>query len=187
MISKVLDLRSSIDLTVSDAKVIEQRFITIDEAVSEFDNKCVEFDKNNLDPPEWPEKEGVKGKRTISQPGKSCFACAPDTAAPACWAILEQSSKAKNGYYWIHTACSSIARRVYCDFDTDLMHAFAYVGGGESIKSDYDIKYACAKIGLEPIMLEESQLVKLNLYVADQGADLGSPQIVPYARDYTCD
>lgn len=86
--------------------------------------------------------------------------------------------------------------RVFCDFEFGKGRSY-YVYNmknpigkdiGFSIKDYKDIRYQCAKIGLEPISVTGSpkQIENLRYYIKAVGYDLSKRYQIPLGYDYAC-
>jgi hypothetical protein len=82
--------------------------------------------------------------------------------AKSCASIKRTFSYKKTGYYWIHPPCSKMPLRVFCDFTSSkygIPYAF-YGSLGDVAKSKIkrldDVKYECAKLGLEPVQINSN-------------------------------
>lgn len=120
------------------------------------------------------------------------------SAYPAsdCSVIKNAQDNPQSGFYWIKPRCASEALRVFCDMDSSTS---IYVWNGNPskepdqvitnlINSVEDIKYHCAEVGLEPLVLRSKfQLQSVLTALKKIGFVLNGKLHIPLAYDYACD
>jgi len=116
-----------------------------------------------------------------------------------CAHIIKAFPSKRSGMYWIKNDCMPEAQNVYCDFDS-----YDYKGGLDYLiynndnnpnepfrhqfKNEIDIKYQCYKLGMEPIHIKNSKMLKNIYYLLKMlNYDLKSDHLIPLAYDYDCD
>ncbi|KFG31289.1 F5/8 type C domain-containing protein [Toxoplasma gondii p89] len=118
----------------------------------------------------------------------------PAKPADDCYSIKTRESSAVSGFYWIMPQCSPAPLRVYCDMTTGTS---IYVWNGhpprkpgvtlDDVVSLNDVRNACARVGLEPMVPKSPQHFQSILSALHQmGFNLNGKGAVPLAFDYSC-
>ena len=120
-----------------------------------------------------------------------------DNALSDCHKIKTINPVVKSGFFWIKPRCSPKAMRVFCDFSLiGKGVSFLLFNGNQApntaltslgLESYKDIRYVCAKMGLEPINVKNKDMMKrimdlLKIF----GWNLGEPFTIPLGWDYNC-
>jgi len=128
------------------------------------------------------------------------FFLGTNEAFPAtdCAHIIRAFPSKRSGMYWIRNECTPTSMRVFCDFDSYEKKAgldYIILNNNQpintpipDIKTFKDVRLECAKYGLEPIEIKNSNHLK-NIYnlLITQYYDLNRQAIIPIAYDYSCD
>jgi len=80
--------------------------------------------------------------------------------------------------------------RVLCNFENEFSAAYAYLSSSEAIalNSVKDLRFFCAKIGLEPVeIVAKDDLDIIIWYLLDVCGNQLTYKTIPLAYDYTCD
>lgn len=116
--------------------------------------------------------------------------------AEDCSVIKNLKENVDSGFYWIKPRCASEPLRVFCDMNSG---SSIYIWNGNlsrepdqlitnEINSVEDIRYHCAEVGLEPLILRsKNQLSSLILALKKIGFSLNGKINIPLAYDYSCD
>jgi hypothetical protein len=135
---------------IEKGKELKERIRVLEESLNDMDMKMSVYRAENLQKEEDEAKDALAG--TIGsnslRPAKSCAA------------IKRTFSYKKTGYYWVKPRCSVVPMRVFCDFTSSKFGIpYAFYGGtgdtnlGGRIKRVDDVRYECAKLGMEPVEL----------------------------------
>ena len=145
--------------------------------------------------------------RNINKESLIGIASNPKYPAKDCYQIQEIAPGKKTGMYWIHPICSPKPIRVFCDFslgsnsNKNSLGATFYIFNNNQLPNtvldpkkfkikDYkDIRYQCARLGLEPLVIkDEIYLTNVKMLLEANGWNLEIPELtVPFAFDYTCE
>ena len=121
-----------------------------------------------------------------------------ETPAKDCNIIKKIFPKKKSGFYWIKPNCSKKPLRVFCDFSIKDKGVSIYVWNNNqspnteisnySIETFRDIRYLCAKKGLEVINIANKDILnRIKQILKVKGWNLGLPYAIPLGFDYGCD
>lgn len=121
-----------------------------------------------------------------------------DYPAIDCLQIKKLNSHVLSGFYYIYPECSPRPIRVFCDFVIykDAVDIYIFKDGLKTdtpnlsylnIKNAYDIRHQCAKYGLNPIEIQNKDMVtRIHQILFATGMNLKYPNFIPLGYDYTC-
>ncbi|XP_026193943.1 uncharacterized protein LOC34617699 [Cyclospora cayetanensis] len=112
-----------------------------------------------------------------------------------CYAIKLQVADAVSGFYWVRPRCAHKALRAYCDMETGTMiyvqtkNEFPRIAGRPEglLASAYEVRQACASIGLEPLVPRALSHIHSATKAAKQmHLQLDGEEGIPIAHDPGC-
>ena len=135
-------------------------------------------------------------KRLADQ--KASYGATISTPASDCYMIKKLIPSKKSGFYWIKTRCSKKPYRLFCDFSVEGKGVSILIYNdnqnpnsqmeGSKLETIKDIRYQCAKTGLEPIQINNNLMMRRIFYLLKvYGWDLARPLVIPLGYDYQCD
>lgn len=169
---------------VEKAKLIASQIAKTENDINTLDLKLEQFKSEHL-----VEEQEMKKDSGLGTVGSSST-----RPAVSCAYIKQMFPYKMTGYYWLQPDCARVPIRSFCDFtNSEFGYDYTYYGGlGESIiekkiKSLDDVKYYCAKMGLQPVELKsKAQVLLIHRYLADIGVNLQSNGFIPLGFDYGC-
>ncbi|CRG94563.1 LCCL domain-containing protein, putative [Plasmodium gallinaceum] len=183
-LSKLEELLPSIETCLQEKKGYDEELKEFKEKANELNDKLSSLVSVNSVHDNDLLKLGIFPGDSSSYPASDCSV------------IKNLQENPQSGFYWIKAKCSSEPLRVYCDMTSSTS---IYIWNGNPPKSpDHlitniinsvdDIRYHCAEVGLEPLILRSrSQLNSLILALKKIGFVLNGKINIPLAYDYSCD
>ncbi|CRH01558.1 LCCL domain-containing protein, putative [Plasmodium relictum] len=183
-LSKLEELLPNIETCLHEKKGYDEELKESKEKANELNNKLSSLVSVNLINDNDLLKLGMFPGDSSSYPASDCSV------------IRNLQENPQSGFYWIKPKCSPESLRVYCDMNSSTS-IYVWNGNppkspdhliGNIINSVDDIRYHCAEVGLEPLILRSKyQLNSLILALKKIGFSLNGKINIPLAYDYSCD
>ena len=181
--TKMLSTQTAYTKMPSMLLALKEKAIKLKKSIENIDNNIYEIKKSfeNF----YPEnKIEPKTEQKLYSLGSSLFS--PSTS---CHRIKKSFPSKRSGYYYIKSECMANAIKVYCDFENHSKDIYLFKQHKKVLKDKNDVRNICSSIGMEPIEIKSSSMLKsIAKLIEDntiESSDISS--IVPLAYDYSCD